>query len=100
MNKKYRITSKFRFTTFLVVAILCIFSIIGSLTGMNTVSSSSMNQYNPVKIESGDTLWNIASEYGPDDMDIRQVVREICDLNEISADRLEAGDTIIVPMYN
>ncbi|SCJ80955.1 cell division suppressor protein YneA [uncultured Eubacterium sp.] len=100
MNKKYRITSKFRFTTFLVVAILCIFTILGSLTGINTVSSSSMTEYNLVKIESGDTLWDIASEYAPDNMDLRQVVYEICDLNEISADQLEAGQKIIIPVYS
>ncbi len=100
MNKKYRITSKFRFTTFLVVAILCIFTILGSLTGINTVSSSSMTEYNLVKIESGDTLWDIASEYAPHNMDLRQVVYEICDLNEISADQLEAGQKIIIPVYS
>lgn len=99
MNKKYRITSKFRFTTFLVVAILCIFTIIGTLSGINTVSSSSMNQYNQVKVELGDTLWDIASEYGPADMDVRQVVHEICELNEITAGQLEAGQKIIVPVY-
>ncbi len=100
MNKKYRITSKFRFTTFLVIAILCIFTIIGTLTGINTANSSSMAAYNMVKVESGDTLWDIASEYGPDNMDLRQVVYEICDLNEISADQLEAGQNIIVPVYS
>lgn len=100
MNKKYRITSKFRFTTFLVIVVLCIFTIIGTLAGNNIVSSSSMNQYNQVKVESGDTLWDIASEYGSDDMDVRQVIHEICDLNEITADQLEAGQKIIVPVYN
>ena len=99
MNKKYRITSKFRFTAFLVVAILCIFTIIGTLTGINTVSSSSMNQYNQVKVELGDTLWEIASEYGPADMDVRKVVHEICQLNDITAGQLEAGQKIIVPVY-
>ena len=100
MNKKYRITSKFRFTAFLVVAILCIFTIIGTLTGINTVSSSSMNQYNQVKVELGDTLWEIASEYGPADMDVRQVVHEICQINQISAETLYAGMTIQIPIYH
>ena len=100
MNKKYRITSKFRFTTFLVIAILCIFTIIGSLTERNTASSCSMDQYSQIVIESGDTLWDIALEYGSDDMDIRQVVYEICNLNKISADQLEAGQKIIIPIYS
>ena len=54
-----------------------------------------MNQYNQVKVELGDTLWEIASEYGPADMDVRQVVHEICQLNDITAGQLEAHRTCI-----
>ena len=99
MNKKYRITSKFRFTMFLVVMILCLMTTIGTLLGLNTVNSASMNQYNQVQVEAGDTIWNIACEYAPDDMDVRKVVHDICDINEIQADQLTAGQKIIVPVY-
>ena len=99
MKKRYRITSKFRFTMFLVVMILCLMTAIGTLLGFNTVNSASMNQYNQVQVEAGDTLWNIACEYAPDDMDVRKVVYDICDINEIQADQLEAGQKIIVPVY-
>ena len=99
MNKKYRIASKFRFTMFLVVMILCLMTTIGTLLGFNTVNSASMNQYNQVQVEAGDTLWNIACEYAPDNMDVRKVVYDICDVNEIQADQLVAGQKIIVPVY-
>ena len=99
MKKRYRVVSKFRFTMFMVIMILCIMTVAGTLLGFNTVNSASMNQYNLVSVESGDTLWNIACEYGPDDMDVRQVVHDICDVNEISADELVAGSKIIVPVY-
>ena len=99
MNKKYRVASKFRFTIFLVVTFLVIMTAVGTLLGFNTVSSASLDQYNVVQVESGDTLWNIACEYGPDDMDVRRVVHDICDINEISADELAAGSKIIVPVY-
>ncbi len=99
MNRKYRITSKLRFTLFVAAAILCVFTAFNSLIGFNTVSSSSVDQYYQVKVQSGDTLWQIASEYGPEDADIRQIVHEICDINEITADSLEAGQKIIVPVY-
>ncbi|MGF6375540.1 LysM repeat protein [Clostridiales Family XIII bacterium PM5-7] len=100
MNKKYRIASKFRFTMFLTILILCVFTVIGFASGMNTVNSSSMNEYNQIEIHSGDTLWAIASHYGPADQDIRKTVYEICQLNDISADQLEAGQKILVPTYN
>jgi len=99
MNKKYRITSKFRFTMFLVVMILCLMTAIGTLLGFNTVTSASMNQYNQIQVEAGDTLWNIACEYAPDNMDVRKVVYDICDVNDIQADQLVAGQKIIVPVY-
>lgn len=99
MTKKYRITSKFRFTLFAAVMILCVVTIAGTLLGFNTVSSSSKTLYNQVQIESGDTLWDIASEYGPENSDVRRIVDEICELNEISADELTPGSRIIVPVY-
>ena len=36
------------------------------LLGFNTVSSSSKDVHNQVQIEAGDTLWDIAVEYGPE----------------------------------
>ncbi len=99
MRKKYRITSKFRFTIFTSILILCLFTLIGTLTGFNTVSSSSFDQYHQVQVYYGDTLWDIAAKYASNDQDIRSVVRDICDVNDISADELIAGQRIIVPVY-
>lgn len=99
MKKRYRVTSKFRFTVFLVIMLLCLMTAVGTLLGFNTASSASLEQYNLVNVESGDTLWNIACEYGPDDMDIRVVVHDICNANDISADELTVGSKIIVPVY-
>lgn len=99
MTKKYRVVSKFRFTIFMTLFILIAITAIGTMLGFNTVSSSSKDLYNQVQIESGDTLWDIAVEYGPEDSDVRRTVREICDLNQISADQLHPGQKIIVPVY-
>ena len=99
MNKKYRITSKFRFTMFLSIIILFIMTTAGTVFGFNTVNSASRDLYNQVQVQSGDTLWDIAAEYGSDDMDIRKVVNDICDINEIRADQLTAGQRILVPVY-
>ncbi|MGN0659423.1 MAG: LysM peptidoglycan-binding domain-containing protein [Emergencia sp.] len=99
MTKRYRISSKFRFTLFAAAAVLCIFTVFSTLLGFNTVNSSSMTEYYQIQIQPGDTLWEIASEYGPDNSDVRKTVREICSLNDISADQLEPGQRIIVPVY-
>lgn len=45
-----------------------------------------------IYIENGDTLWNIAQQYKPNFMDIREYVYEIKQLNDI--DMIYAGDII------
>lgn len=100
MTKKYRINSKFRFTLFMAVIILCLFATIGTVFGFNNANGAAFNQYYVVEVESGDTLWNIASEYGPDNKDVRKIIHEICDINEIDAEHLEAGQKIVVPVYH
>lgn len=97
--KKYRITSKIRFTVFAVIVALCIFTWISTIAGNNIASSSSMTQYQCVEIESGDTLWSIAKEYKPDNKDVRQVVYDICEANDMSAEDLNVGQKIIIPVY-
>ena len=96
--KKYKITSKIRFTVFMVIMILCLVTTVGTAIGNNTANSTSMNQYNCVEVKSGDTLWNIASEYKPTNKDVRQVVYDICQTNDISADQLTTGQKILVPV--
>ncbi len=99
MDKKYRIKSKFRFTLFLIILFLIVFTSVNGLLGYNNVNGSSMNEYYVIKISDGDTLWNIATEYGPDNQDIRDTVYEICELNEMQASDLEAGQKILIPVY-
>lgn len=99
MNKKYRIKSKVRFTLFLTLVIIIAFTAATTILGFNTANSSSMNVYDQVEIHNGDTLWEIACEYCPDDMDVRAYVYNICDINDTSADQIEAGMKILVPIY-
>lgn len=99
MTKKYRVASKFRFTLFMTVLILCLVTVSGTLMGFNTASSSSRDLYNIVEIEAGDTIWDIATEYGPTSSDAHRIVQDICDINEITADELVAGQKIVVPVY-
>lgn len=52
-----------------------------------------------VAVHSGDTLWSIAEEYCPDDMDKREYVRHIMTDNECCAD-IRIGDVLTVRCYN
>jgi nucleoid-associated protein YgaU len=99
MKKKYRIKSKFRFTLFMTIAILMMISITGTVIGANNAESLTKPVYSEIIVQSGDTLWNLAEEFGPDNKDIREVIFEICELNDISADSIQPGQTILIPVY-
>lgn len=99
MSKNYRIKSRFRFTVFVVLTIVLMTTAANFALGLNTAASSTVQEYMDVEIKSGDTLWNIAETYMPDNMDTRKAVYQICSLNDISADELYAGMTIQVPVY-
>lgn len=99
MKKKYRIRSKFRFTLFLTVAILMAVSVTGTIFGANQAESLTKPVYKEIIVQSGDTLWNLAEEFGPVNQDTRKVVHAICNLNDISADSIFPGQTILIPAY-
>ncbi len=50
-----------------------------------------------VTVRSGDTLWSLAREYGPEAMDIRETVDWIQRENGLSSPVLRPGQRILVP---
>ena len=98
-GKKYRIKNRFRFITFM--ALMMVFTVFTATTmfGFNEADSLSTPSHVIVKVQPGDTLWDIADDYGPDDVDIRRVVYEICQLNDVNANSIHPGQTLIVPEY-
>lgn len=99
MKKKYRIKSKFRFTLFLIAAFLIVIGITGTAIGVNTSESLTKPVYSEITVQSGDTLWDLAEEFGPDHRDTREVVFEICRINDVSADSIYPGQTILIPEF-
>lgn len=99
MSRKYRIKSKFRFTLFLTVAILMVFSLTGTIFGATDSESLTKPTYSEITVQSGDTLWNLADEFGPDNKDLREVIFEICKINNITADSIYPGQMIRIPVY-
>jgi len=97
MIRKYRIKSQFRFTVFLTMVLLFSIFVSGTLLGFNTTASMTKPIYAQVQVESGDTLWNLAKEFGPADIDTRKIVREICSLNGVDAYSLHPGQVILIP---
>lgn len=100
MKKTYRIANRFRFTLFVVCSIIIMTTALNFALGFNTADSLTMTEYQSVDVVYGDTLWTIAQDYMPDDLDTREAVFQLCKLNGIKADQLYAGMTIQVPVYS
>lgn len=83
----------------MTIAIVMFISITGTVIGANNSESLTKPTYSEIIVESGDTLWNLAKEFGPTDKDVREVVYEICKVNDISADSIYPGQTILIPVY-
>lgn len=50
-------------------------------------------------VHSGDTIWNVASNFAPDDGDLRLYIWEIERLNGRKLSRINPGDKIVIPIY-
>ncbi|HSK90025.1 MAG TPA: LysM peptidoglycan-binding domain-containing protein [Euzebyales bacterium] len=51
-----------------------------------------------VVVEPGQTLWDIAATYAPDDRDLVAWTAEIADFNDIDAQSLAAGTPLVIPL--
>ncbi len=100
MSRSYKVVNKFRFTVFVVLTIVILTTAVNFALGFNTAASLTRTDYMDVQIVSGDTLWSIAENYMPQDMDTREAVYKLCKVNNISASELYAGMTIQIPIYN
>ena len=98
-SKRYRLKSRSRFMLFITVIMILFVSMTYTALGVNDASSLTMQEYIGVYIEPGDTLWEIASEHMSEHMEIRKAVYVLCEVNNITADTLQPGQTIMVPVY-
>lgn len=99
-KKRYRIKNRFRFVVFIIAVMLVSVSGINTILGINEAASLTVQDFLSVEISAGDTLWNIANEYMPSDMDTRRAVHKICVANNISADEIYPGQILLIPVYN
>lgn len=98
MKKKYKITNKRKFISFLMLvftmAILMVFIFVKD---SKVYSSTYQEDYINVKIVEGDTLWNIAINNMPKNYDVRKMVFEIIEFNHMENADIYPGDIIKIP---
>ena len=91
----------------LIAIVLIIMVLVGILFGTNVQVFASNEEtskvhkyYKSIYVEAGDTLWDIAGEYAQDaDMSRQEYMDELCELNGICADEIQAGDYLVIMYY-
>lgn len=71
-------------------------------TGLLTAFSAPTNSDIPATklvVESGDTLWKIASVHKPERMDIRIYIEGMIRLNELEGGEIQAGQILFLPDF-
>ena len=97
---RFRVVNKVRFTAFLTALILIFILSTSAFLGYSNVSAAEPEKYIAYHVQPGDTLWDIAKEYGPSDMDIKQFIYQIKCINDTDAAHLQAGQVINIPVLD
>jgi nucleoid-associated protein YgaU len=74
-----------------VVVVLLLLSSAGNAAGEIT------DTYD-YRVKSGDTLWEIAAEHGPEGVDRRRIIAVIERINDLGPSGLQAGQIIEIPV--
>lgn len=99
MKKRNRIGSPVRFTGFLAVMILLVLAATINVLGLELSDQAVEPAYTEVRVQSGDTVWDLALEFGPQDEDVRRVVKRICRINGIAPEDLQPGQILQIPLF-
>ncbi len=101
-NRKhhYRIANPVRFFVFILICILVIAFSAYVIVGRGNAEAAGVNTYAQVVVQDGDSRWNIVEKYNPDaNIDIRNAIDDIYEINDINDGDIRPGDTIFVPVY-
>ena len=100
VHRKYRIKSKFRFITSLVIALGLFVGLFGFITGIDTTTAVTKNDCTEIEVCAGDTLWDIANTYcSVEYRDHQEYIDEVMRLNHLTSYDIHSGNYLILPYY-
>ncbi|WHH59513.1 LysM peptidoglycan-binding domain-containing protein [Petroclostridium sp. X23] len=95
---KLKIINRQRFTTFVTMVFILLSIATITLIDQKQVNGQSQNSYKYVPIVTGDTLWDIAKENNHNNEDIRNVIYDIMNENDMTTAMLYKDQVIKVPV--
>jgi hypothetical protein len=94
--KRYIIKSKIRFL--ISVSLIAIIAVSSLFTLVVSAKGSDEAALIPEYVEEGDTLWNMSKNHSQD-MDIRDYISRVMDINHMESANIKPGDLIYFPDY-
>lgn len=81
-----------------IMFIMIIFTVVlsSSLKTNATENANNKKIYTSISIKSGDTLWDIANQYKPEEMSHKDYIKEIKEINSLSSDKIHSGNYLMV----
>lgn len=79
-----------------VLALLATLFCLGTFLGVRQAAARPAPVYRTVRVQSGDTLWDIAREFGDGRTDIRKLVWEIQVMNGLRSATIHPGQLLVV----
>ncbi|HYE83987.1 MAG TPA: LysM peptidoglycan-binding domain-containing protein [Clostridia bacterium] len=95
--KRYIIKSKIRFL--ISVSIIMIIAVSSVFTLAVSAKGSSEAALTAEYVEEGDTIWSLSTNYAGD-MDIREYISKVMDINDLQSANIKPGDLLYFPVYN
>lgn len=96
--KKVRVVNRRRFTRSISLILVVIMTL--SLLAFVSLKSegSTEPQYVSICVETGDTLWSIASRHVSEDMDVRELIYHIEHKNQLVSSAIYPGQELQIPI--
>lgn len=98
MTKRYVVTNKKRFFTFITLSLLILIALATLIVSSHKSHSQEEIYFNEYRVGEGDTLWKISNYYSDGNIDIRQFIYEIKRLNDMETSAIYEGDIIKIPI--
>lgn len=97
MKKKYRIANRKKFISSTALLLFLSFCLLAIPFKLIQADGLQERQYMELVVKPGDTLWEIAESQNLG-CDLRETIFEIKETNHLSANMLQAGQKILVPV--
>ncbi|MGE5631675.1 MAG: LysM peptidoglycan-binding domain-containing protein [Caulobacteraceae bacterium] len=95
--RRYKIKNRLRFlismSLLITIMLISFFTLVVSARG--SADLELVSKY----VEEGDTLWNLSQEYVSNNMDIRDYIIKVMEVNNLKSANIRPGELIYFPIY-